>query len=737
MASRATNRHDMLTRLRFRSSVLFSWRLHREVVMLWQKAHPAGCSVLVALILAVAAMPVDAAVVALEVRQREPFAGGKAFGEAGPYEKIVGVARFAVDPSHVRNRGIIDLELAPRNAENKVEFEADVVILAPREPARGNGALLYDVNNRGNKLALRFFNNAPGGNDPTSAADAGDGFLFRRGYTVVWCGWIGELLPGGNRLLIRAPVATDKGQPIRGVVRYEMSADSPVESLPLSRRDGHGSYNPSRRGEAEGVLTWRMRETDERVPIPRGQWSFERLPVPEVKQGVKGTLGQVRLRLSGGFRPGYLYELICEAEGPIVQGLGFAAVRDLVSFLKYDSSAKNPVHGGEKPVFTRAHGFGVSQSGRFLRDFLYQGFNADESGRIVFDGLMPHVAGGGLGFFNQRFAQPTRHNGQHEDHLYPADRFPFTYGDNQLAYRRVSDDQPITTSQTDGILRRTAQEDPRLLPKVMHTQSAAEYWHRSGSLVHTDPLGTRDADIPENVRIYAFGGTQHGPAGWPPTRGNAENLHNPGDYRPLLRALLDALDHWVKEGTPPPPSVYPRIDQDTLVDWRQKSTGFPPLPNVRYPEVIQRPSLLDLGPDFASRGLITVEPPRLVGHHVVRVPRSGPDGNDLGTLLVPEVAVPLATYTGWNLRRRDVGAEAMLANLTGSYIPLPRTRADRQKTGDPRLSVEERYRSFDVYRQRFEAACKDLTKGRYLLAEDAEQAMAGLARVRDQFPKGE
>jgi hypothetical protein len=686
----------------------------------WTRSFPG----LAALVLALLTADVGrAALVSLEIRRREPFAEGAAFGKTGPYEKLVGVARFAVDPDHARNKAVVDLDLAPRNSKGLVEFEADVFLLVPRDPARGNGAILYDVNNRGNKLALGFFNRG-GGNDPSKKADAGDGFLFRRGYTVVWCGWIGELLPGNNRLLLRAPVALNKGKPVRGLVRYETGTDKPADTLPLSRRGGHGSYSPTKDGEARGVLTCRMRETDRRVKIPRGQWSLERLPIPKAGKGVPGTLHPIHLRLKGGFRPGYIYELVCEAEGPVVQGLGYAAVRDLVSFLRHDAGKQNPLRDREgKPVIRRAHGFGVSQSGRFLRNYLYLGFNADEAGRKVFDGLMPHVAGGGLGFFNHRFAQPTRYNTQHEDHLYPGDAFPFTYG--------VTTD--FFQSRSDGILRRTEADNPRLLPKVMHTQSAAEYWHRSGSLVHTDPLGRVDVVIPDNVRVYAFGGTQHGPAADPPRRGIADNLANPGDYRPLLKALLDALDEWVRTGKEPPPSVYPRFDKGTLVDWRQKSTGFPAIPGVRYPEVIQAPSYLDFGPDFRTKGIITVEPPRKKGTYKVLVPKSGPDGNDLGTLLPPEVAVPLATYTGWNLRRRDVGAEAQLASLMGSYLPLPRTAAERKTNGDPRQSIEERYSSFAEYRKRFAAACANLVKQGYLLQEDADRAVAGREKLRGLF----
>lgn len=670
------------------------------------------------------APPVRAELRFLEIVRREPFAGGMAFGEAGPYEKIVGIARFAVDPNQVRNRIIVDLSLAPRNPEGKVEFACDVYLLAPKDARKGNGAIFYDVNNRGNKLALRFFNSGKGGNDPTTAADAGDGFLMRRGYTILWCGWIGELLPGDHRLLLRTPIATNRGKPITGIVRYEMLANQPAQTMSLAGRPGHGSCPPTKKGESEGLLTWRMRPDDERVPIPRGQWSLERTAPQSVPGGIGGTLPEVRLSISGGFRPGYLYELIAEAEGPLVQGLGYAAVRDLISFLRYDASGRNPLRGADgKPAITRAHGFGVSQSGRFLRNFLYLGFNADEAGRKVFDGVLTHVAGGGLGFFNHRFAQPTRNDGQHQEHSYPTDYFPFTYGDSTDPF----------THQTDGILRRTRTDNPKLLPKLMHTQSAAEYWHRSGSLVHTTPLGSADVDLPEEVRLYAFGGTQHGPAADPPGRGIADNLLNPADYRPLLRGLLDALDAWARDGTVPPPSVYPRIDKGTLVAPARQFTKFPALPGVRYPEVIQQPALFDFGPEFMSKGIITVEPPRVRGRYSVGVPCCGPDGNEQGTLLPPEVAVPLATYTGWNLRRRDAGAEGMLVHLAGSYIPLPRTKADRQKTGDPRDSIEERYGSFTEYRKRFAAACEDLVKRRYLLREDAEPLTKEREKVRSLF----
>jgi len=652
----------------------------------------------------------------LKILHREPYEKGKSFDAVGPYEKIVGVAKFAIDPKHPKNKVIIDLDLAPTNPKGLVEFESDVYILAPKDLSKGNGAIFYDVNNRGNRLALKMFN-TPDDNQ----------FLMRRGYTVVWSGWIGELLPcgekpGEERLLLKPPIPLENGKPVRGVVRFEMSSDKPVKSMPLSRRPNHGSYTPTKEGLAKATLTRRNLVNDPRVVVPPRQWQVSVQPMIEVKEGVGGTLPEVRLELSEGFEPGVLYELVCECEGSIVQGTGFAAVRDLISFLRHDQSAKNPFQRADKkPPFDRAYAFGVSQSGRFLRHLLWQGFNEDEKSRIVFDGLIPHVAGGGLGFFNHRFAQPTRHNGQHEDHTYPADVFPFTYQTEQ---------DPETTFD-DGILRRYEKASKQ--PKVIHTQSAAEYWHRSGSIVHTHPKYTVDATIPANVRIFAFGGTQHGPAAEPLKPGIGQNLANPADYRPFLRALLDGLDEWVRTGKEPPPSVYPRFDNKTLVSWKQSASRFPKLKGVAYPRVIQRPAIADFGPEFRVQGIITLEPPDVRGHYPVFVPNCDQDGNDVGTLNLPDVAVPLATYTGWNLRKKEVGAEGQLASLLGSYIPFARTKAERDRTGDPRVSIEECYGTFENYQKRYAEACERLVQGRYLLAEDAKRLIEGRAKVKDLF----
>ncbi len=645
----------------------------------------------------------------VDIQRRESYAAGRVFGEHGAYETLRGKAYFAADPQLAANQTIVDLELAPRNAQGRVEFSADLEILAPVDPAKGNGVALYDVNNRGNRTALGQFD---------SGADE---FLARHGFTVVWSGWIAEVVPGGGRLRLDAPVAQQDGRPIRGLVRAEMLTDRDASRLSISQWANQGCYRPTSEGLASATLTWRLREKDPRISIPRDQWRLEEHALDSSDE--HGQLPQFDLVLAAGFQPGYLYELIYEAEGSLVQGVGLAGIRDLISAIKYDRGDSNPLRAADgSPAIHYVYGFGTSQSGRCLRQFLYDGFNADERGRQVFDAVMPHVAGGGLGFFNHRFASPTRHNGQHDNHLFPADMFPFAYDDQRDPF----------TDRSDGILHQARATGT--VPKVMHTQTSSEYWHRSGSLVHTDPLGKQDAALPPEVRIYAFGGCQHGAGtGMSGQRAKGQLPGNPSDYRPLLRGLLLALDGWVRESREPPPSVFPRISDKSLVDWRHSESGWLPLPGIRYPEVIQQPEFLDRGPEFLNYRRSTLEPPVSRGQYGVRVPGYGPDNNERGTLLLPAVAVPVATYTSWNLRHRSVGAENELLTLSGGYIPLARSGAERQAAGDPRPALLERYRDFEDYRRQFLAAAKQLAHDRYVAAEELPRFETAVERYRPLF----
>jgi hypothetical protein len=652
---------------------------------------------------------VQAELVRFEIQSREPLAEGLSFGDAGPYERITGRAIHELDPGLRQNQAIVDLALAPRNDRGRVEFYSDIFILAPLDLSRARGSLLYDVNNRGNKLALRFFNQSGGGNDPRSVSDCGDGFLMRQGFIVVWSGWDGELLPDPQRLRLYPPVISGNDQPVTGPVRCEIVPTENNTRQIVVNWAGHGSHRPVPSLIEKATLTHRIRPGDPRVIIPRDQWT---LHVTEFDSPSQGQLPKVEIEVPAGLQKGHLYEVIYQAQDPQVHGVCFAGVRDLIAALRTGSGEKNPLLLEGRPAVRRAHAFGVSQSGRFLREFLYSGFNEDEAGQKVFDGLIPHVSGSGMGSFNHRFAQPTRHATQHDHADYPPDRFPFTYGEST---------DPLS-GRTDSLLRRAIAT--KTVPFVLHTQSAAEYWTRAGSLSHTDPLGREDAAIPDNVRIYLFGGTQHGPAGYPPARGDGQHLANPADYRPFLRALLIALDEAARSGKALPPSVYPTIREGTLVDWTQEATGFPKIPGVTWPQVIRQPELLDFGPRWLSQGIVDRQPPVARGKYIVRVPRCDDDGNERACLSPPEVIVPLGTYTGWNLRSASAGAEDQLLSLTGSFLPFAKTRAEREAGGDPRRSLQERYADAGDYARRLEECCRDLSARGYLLADDIPELVA-------------
>ena len=642
----------------------------------------AVCRVVVVTLLALLpVLPAAAEVIRLDITSRETFVTD-ATGRIGPYERLRGRVVYALDPELEANSRIVDLAAAAPNEEGRVEFYAGIDILVPVDRGRAQPTVLYEVNNRGRRLW------------------SADPFLLSLGYVTVSSGWIAEVPVSPDLLRLEAPVANDDdGVNVVGTVRADFVTDAPAERLPVSNQL---SFEPIASSVAEATLTRRLRERDAPEPIARDRW---RLMVTEPPREEGSGLVELQVALDGGFEPGVIYEVIYEARGAVVQGAGFAAIRDLVSLLKHDTSALNPLRGADgQPLAQRVIGAGLSQSGRALRMFLYEGFNADEQGRQVFDGVMPIIAGGGQGFFNHRFASPTRTNTQHTGHLYPADVFPFTYGDETDPF----------TGRSDGILRRA--RDSGTLPRVMHLDSASEYWHRSGSLVVTDPSGERDSVIPPEVRVYVFGGTQHGPAARPHDRGQL--APSPTPFRPFQQALFLALDRWITDGTPPPPSVHPRIADNTLVEWQEERSGWTPLPKVRYPTVIQQPELLDYGRSFAKHRRIDRHPPARTGNRYgVRVPALDEDNNERGVLQMPSVAAPLVTFTGWNLRNPAIGAPDELLRLTGGRIPFPRTAADRERTGDPRRAVTERYSSFDDYLARYMAAAGELEAAGYLLPE--------------------
>lgn len=649
------------------------------------------------LLTAILAPIASAEVVRVEIERREPFAEGASFGRSGPYERITGRMFLAVDPEAAANGRIVDLRLAPRNGRGQVEFWTDFFLLKPVDPSRGNRRLFYDVNNRGNKLALGAFNNK-GGNDPSTLADAGNGFLMREGYSILWCGWNGDVKDGDHRLLIGLPIATNGEQPITGLVHAEMTVNEPTYSQPFywGNSDPYPSATLDHRS---ATLTRRPNRDAPAEIVPHDQWAFARFEkgtaIPDAKN----------LYLKEGFRPGWIYDLVYTARDPRVTGLGFAAVRDVVSFLRHAPAGAPDRPNPLASSVERAYIFGISQSARFIQHFLFEGFNADEHGKAVFDGALAHVGAAGRGYFNHRFAQTTRHGSQYEEVLYPSEVFPFN---------SVPQVDSVTGERGDVFARAREQG---VLPKLIYTETSTEYWCRAASLLHTDVTGTRDADLDPNVRLYFISGGQHGVTS-SSDRGIYQNPVNILDHRPPLRALLGALDRWVTTGQEPPASRYPRIDDGTLVQLKTWKMQMPAIPGVQLPEQLYIPVRLDFGPRFHSEGIADIVPARAGAPYRTLVPTVDADGNERAGILLPDVAVPLATYAGWNLRSDRAGAEGALGRWSGSYLPFPRTSEERRQTSDPRPSIYERYPTRAAYLERIVATSLSLRDQGFLLDED-------------------
>ncbi len=624
----------------------------------------------------------------LEIERNEEAFGGTRFGDVGTYRKVVGRVHGSVDPKHPLNREIANLDKAPLDPSGRVAYSVDFCVLCPTDPRAGNRRLLFDTSNRGDKLALIDINSAEKGassNDPTSPADAGNGYLMRAGYTVLFSAWQGGVADEEQKMLAHYPVATDGGEPIVAICREEIMLGQVEEPAAAPLNYPAASLDP-----AEASLSVRQRESDPRTPVDRNRWRYvspraiEIDPVP-------------------GFGSGALYEFIYPARDPIVMGLGFAAVRDLVSFFRHEvadeAGVANPIPLETAPL-EYAIAYGRSQPGRFLREFLRLGFNQDETGRKVFDGIYASIAGSRRIDLNAPFSQPGRFHREHEDHLYPEDQFPFTYATRT---------DPVTGIR-DGILERATATGT--CPKMIHVDSSTEFWQGRSSLLVTDEDG-HDIELPDAVRLYLFAGTQHAGPVMMKHAGifSQDPVYplNTTDYAPLNRSLLAALEAWVSGREEAPPSRYPSVADGTLVPpFPKESPGFPKIPGVRYPDVINELSRMDYG----------TQPPRPVpgtGYSLL-VPKLDEDGNERAGIRLPEVAVPRATLTGWNLRNREFAEDALM--VVGSCFPFPATRVERERSGDPRRSLEERYPSHDAYVERVREAAEGLQRERLLLAED-------------------
>ncbi len=633
----------------------------------------------------------DARITSIVISKVEsPTFGGTAFGDVGPYEKLVGRATGEVDPADPKQAAIVDLDRAPRNGRGMVEYSTAIYILRPVNRAKGNHRVLFDVNNRGDHVALGQFNDAPASNDPTTAAHAGNGFLMRQGYTIVLSGWDVTAGAGNNRLQMTVPVAVNPdGSPIVGLSLDEFVIDrGGVTTATLS-------YPAASLDTSLATLTTRARHADLPRTISPKSWEF-----------VDDT--HIRLVPAGAmFQQGTLYELTYRATAPLVAGLAFAGLRDLTEFLRYaradEAGQANPLAGDIEQVYT----FSMSQPSRFLHDFVHLGFNSDSRGRKVFDALLTWIGGGSGGFFNYRFAQPGRTHRQHIGRRYPERQFPFAWN--------VTTDH--VTGVTDGRLARCMQDNT--CPYVFAVNSENEYWAKAGSLLHTDTRG-RDLADPPNVRHYLLSSLPHSRGQGPTGRGICHMPQNPLVANATLRALLPSLDAWVTHGTMPPPSRIPRVADGTLVPpLPQSGVGFPDIPGVVYNGRHHEGDLLDFGPSFGSGILTQLPPKRLGAPYPALVPKNDRDGHNIAGVRTVDIEVPTATYTGWGLRADLSAGEG--CDHAGQQIDLAATRTARLAAGDHRPSLEERYPTHDDYVQKVTAAATKLEKERFLLAEDRER----------------
>jgi len=654
---------------------------------------------MMAAVAAVWARGAEAHVTKVEVTSREDVQGGRAFALVGAYEKIIGKVHFAVDPANPHNKQIVDLDKASRNAQGEVEFTADLYLYKPKDMAKGNGAVLFEVSNRGGRGILRLVDGGSG-ND-----EIGDGFLLREGYTVAWIGWQYDV-SDGQGLRLDVPTAYEMGgKAIRGLVRSDFTLalkrdDMPLGHIMLGPSGGRG-YPVDDPASAKNVLTVRDTPAGARQSIPRSQWRFA--------HEVDGKLQDDAhfIHLDGGFQSGKVYEVVYEAKDPAVEGLGLAAVRDFLSYLKYDSQSTAPIK--------RVYAVGISQSGRFLRHFLYQDFNSDEQGRQVLDGVISHVAGAGRGSFNHRFGQPSRDAQPLLSIFFPTDLFPYT---------DVRESDP-ETSETEGLL--DAVNKSHTAPKIFFSNTSYEYWGRAASLIHTTADGTKDVTPGDNARVYLLSGLQHFSVPFPPQKpavgsdNAAQQRPNPNPVQWFWRALIKDMDQWVKDGTPPPPNTVPKVADGTLVS--MSHWIFPNIPGVNTPREYSLAYHLDFGPQWKA-GIISNEPPKVGKPFAVMVPQTDADGNDLGGVSLPSLQAPLATYTGWNLRDPSIGLPELRSSFLGSFIPLAKTKAQREKSGDPRASIEERYASHEQYMRKYAEAAMKLIQQRFLLKEDLAAILA-------------
>lgn len=629
-----------------------------------------------------------AEVTRVEIRSTTDALGGRAFGSVGPYELLKGTIFFAVDPANPRNRVIVDLDKAPRNAQGRVEFSSDLFVIRPKDRTKGNGVLFFDVVNRGNKSLLSVFSRGTRATDFTTESEFGDGWLLQQGYTLVFVGWQFDIAAGKTLVGFTAPTATDNGTPIKGWVRMPFIPEAPVPSFAYGGGYNTATFLPVNVQDRSYRLTVREGIFAASRLIARDDWQFARV--------ANGTTvaDPASIALKGGFQPGFTYELAYETQNPPVAGLGMAAIRDAASAFRY---------GSNQPAAGRlAYLYGASQTGRLIRQMIHEGFTLDEAGRKVFDAAFIQTGAVGFGSFNERFAQPNELG-------------PFTQTKFPFLYKTTTD--PVT-GREDGL---GARIPAGMEPKLFLVDSSSEYWDRGrvAAMRHTAMDGSADLDDAPNVRQYQLAGTKHGAGSFPAANNGGQFGENTNDYRWAQRGLMAALDAWARQGVEPPPSTHPNLKDATLVAHRD--FRFPAVPGVTQPTFVPGGYRADVPAPYAALPFL--------------LPKVDADGNEVAGIRLPIVSVPLGTLTGWNFRSAKIGAPSTLIAMAGSFMPFAKTKADRERTHDPRLSIAERYSGRADYVARVQRAATALAEQRFILREDVQPITDELAAQWDALVK--
>ncbi len=637
--------------------------------------------------------PTFAKVLNVKFQSKEVILEGKEFGEHGSYELLKGKIYFGFPADNYFNNPITDIEFAPTNAQGEVEAWGDIVVMQPVNPSKRSGTAMVEVSNRGGKFSPSYFNQATKSREliPNDPEYWGDGMLMEQGLTVIWIGWQFDLPNQENVLKLNVPFARNRdGSAITGMVRSDWTVDAPTGTLSVAHRS-EGGYPAINLASDIHQLTVRDGRDAPRREVPRTQWQFSKM------ENGRPVSSDQHIVLKGGFKEGKIYELVYQAQNPPIVGLGLAAIRDVISYAKYEEDCAFKVDKGIA--------VGVSQTGRFLRQFLYQGFNFDEVGRKAFDGMMVITAGAGRGSFNHRFGQPSRDGHRYSAYFYPTDIFPFTGG------------LQSNGKESDALYKhKMTKENP---PKIFYINTGYEYWGRAASLIHTDVEGTKDFPHTDFDRIYHLASAQHFVESFPPNP-NSEIKHrqfrgNHLEMKVNYRALLVKLLEWVEDNTTPPASRYPTIKEGTLIE--KEALTMPQIPDFQTPTTIHNAYRTNYGEGWKN-GLIANQPPVLGKMYQSLVSQVDELGNEIGGVKNVEIRVPLATYTPWNIRHGFKGGYHELTDFRGTFIPLPANDLEKMKYQDPRPAITSLYKDKIDFIKKVENAAEEMVFEGFLLERD-------------------